>query len=156
MRGPLLKNDYEFRDDARRALNWGPSLMETCGTTQVACPRNQPCFSLFLIRARLIPTPGLWHLLFSLLGKLFSWLRSRQKHVLLRVVFLYNPYLKKLLLLSLSEYYFAFFPILCSVIFLLIYLLTYLWSRFPPLGCTLHKRSDFILLYFLLFASFLK
>ena len=130
--------------------------METCGTTQVAHPWSQTCFFLFLIRARLFPTPS------SLaLGILFAWkarlmAKVSKKCFLLRRAFLYNSCLKKLLLSSCSEYYFAFFLILCFLLSLLIYLLSYSWSRFPPLGCTLHSRSDFILFHLLLFMWLLR
>lgn len=145
MGDPLLQNDNEFHGDAKRVSNWAlPSWKP------VEPPRLHPreaklasfCFSYV---PGFFPPPGLRHLVFSLFGKLISWLKSQQKCFFLRRAFLYNSCLKKLLLSSCSEYYFAFFLILCFLLSLLIYLLSYSWSRFPPLGCTLHSRSDFYL-----------
>lgn len=59
---------------------WQESVkLEACGTTPVAHPWSQPCFFPFSIHARLTSTPRLWHLLFSPLGTLSSWLMSQQK-----------------------------------------------------------------------------
>lgn len=117
--------------------------MESFVTTQLAFPGSQACFFLFLVDAKLIPTLGLWHLLFSLLGMLSQgWGLSKNASLLER---LSSTTLSKEVSLfgSLLEHYFAFFPTLCSIIFLLIYLLTYLF-HFSPLGCKLHNRSDFL------------
>lgn len=145
MGDPLLQNDNEFHDDAKGVLNWAlPSWKPVEPPRLHTCEANLASFCFSYVPS-FFPPPGLSHLVFSLLGKLISWLKSQQKCFFFRRAFLYNSCLEKLLLSSCSEYYFAFFLILCFLLALLIYLLSYSWSCFPPLGCTLHSRSDFIL-----------
>lgn len=130
-----------------REIKLGSSIMETCGTTQVAHLWSQPCFFLFLIRARLFPTPAGLSAFFGILSTWKACLMAKvSTKCFFRRAFLYNSCLQKLLLSSCSEYYFAFSNTLLSSC--LAYLLIELFMVLLSPGMHTPQQKWFYLVHF--------
>lgn len=130
-------------NDNRRALKWDTSSHGNLWNHPGCMPMKLPLL-LFLIQARVIPTPGLWHFLFSLPGTSshdydLSKKASFSERTFLTTLSKEAPFLVTLWIL------FCFLSNTSSLLFfLLIYLLTCSWSFFPMLVCKLPNRSDLI------------